>query len=172
MNRSVKLLLAALLSLAPVSAFAHDYKAGTLEIQHPNSRAMLPGAPVGGGFLTIVNTGSEPDRLVSATSPAAGEVQLHEMAMENDVMKMRHLENGIEIPAGATVELKPGGLHVMFMKVKEPFKEGAKVPATLVFEKAGSVDVEFHVGPAVGKAAEGHDAHEGHGGHEGHEGHN
>lgn len=162
MNNFSKLLCAALLSLAAAGAEAHEFKAGDLEIDHPNSRAMLPGAPVGGGFLTIVNNGSEPDRLVSVASPAAGDVQLHEMAMENDVMKMRKLENGIDIPAGATVEFKPGGLHIMFMDVKEPFREGTAVPATLVFEKAGPVEIEFSVGPAVGKAAESHEGHDGH----------
>jgi len=157
MTRFAKFLLAAFLSLTAAGAFAHGFKVGNIEIRHPNSRAMLPGAPVGGGFLTIVNTGGEADRLLSITSPVAGDVQLHEMAMENDVMKMRALETGIDIPAGATVELKPGGLHIMFMDVKEPFKEGRRFPATLVFEKAGPVEVEFVVGPAVGKAAGGHE---------------
>lgn len=124
--------------------------AGELELAAGFTKAMLPGQPVGGGFVTITNKGGEDDKLVSATSDKAGEVQLHEMAMEGDVMKMRQLNDGIAIPAGETVELKPGGLHLMFFKVSEPFKEGETVNVTLTFEKAGSVDVALPVGPARG----------------------
>lgn len=133
---------------------AHEFKLGDLEIVHPNSRAMVAGAPVGGGYLKIINHGKTDDRLVSARSSRARVMQLHEMTIENDVMKMREVSNGIAIPAGATVELKPGGLHVMFMKVVQPFKEGEMVKATLIFEKAGSVDVEFKIGPASGVSSE------------------
>ena len=114
---------------------------GSLEISGAFSRATLPNAPVGGGFLTITNSGSEADRLVSASSPVSADVQLHEMAMEGDVMKMRHLENGIEIPAGSTVTLEPGGLHIMFMGLKGALVEGESVPVTLTFEKAGTVEI-------------------------------
>ncbi len=124
--------------------------AGELELTAGFTKAMLPGQPVGGGFITITNNGGEDDKLVSATSAQAGEVQLHEMAMEGDVMKMRQLTDGIAIPAGETVELKPGGLHLMFFKVSEPFKEGETVKVTLTFEKAGAVDVALPVGPARG----------------------
>lgn len=124
--------------------------AGELELTAGFTKAMLPGQPVGGGFVTITNKGGEDDKLVSATSDKAGEVQLHEMAMEGDVMKMRQLTDGIAIPAGETVELKPGGLHLMFFKVSEPFKEGETVNLTLTFEKAGAVDVALPVGPARG----------------------
>lgn len=124
--------------------------AGELELTAGFTKAMLPGQPVGGGFITITNKGGEDDKLVSATSDKAGEVQLHEMAMEGDVMKMRQLTDGIAIPAGETVELKPGGLHLMFFKVSEPFKEGETVNVTLTFEKAGAVDVALPVGPARG----------------------
>lgn len=124
--------------------------AGELELTAGFTKAMLPGQPVGGGFITITNKGGEDDKLVSATSAQAGEVQLHEMAMEGDVMKMRQLNDGIAIPAGETVELKPGGLHLMFFKVSEPFKEGETVNVTLTFEKAGAVDVALPVGPARG----------------------
>lgn len=121
---------------------------GALEISGAFTRATLPGAKVGGGFLTIVNTGGEADRLVSASSPVSAETQLHEMAMEGDVMKMRELENGIDIPAGATVTLQPGGLHVMFMGLNGSLEEGKQVPVTLTFEKAGTVEVMLDIGPA------------------------
>jgi uncharacterized protein YcnI/copper(I)-binding protein len=122
--------------------------AGALKLSAGFVKAMLPGQPVGGGYVTIDNSGSADDRLVSASSPLAGTVELHEMAMVGDVMKMRRVDGGIALPAGKTTELKPGGLHIMFMKVKEPFKEGAKVPVTLTFEKAGAVDVVLPVGSA------------------------
>lgn len=128
-------------------------KLGDLEISGGATKAMLPGAKVGGGFLTIKNGGSADDRLVAVESPVAGRVEIHEMAMENDVMKMRKLDDGVVIPAGETVELKAGGLHLMFMQVSKPFAEGEMVPVTLVFEKAGKVDAKLAVGTAAGGAA-------------------
>ncbi len=147
-----RLFLAAMMVVATsaLAATAHHYTVGQIEISHPFTRAMIPGAKVGGGFMTITNNGSEDDRLISATSPAAPMVQLHQMSMEGDVMKMSQIEGGIVIPAGQTVKLEPGKLHVMFMKVSTPFKEGETVKATLVFEKAGSVEVEFKIGPPHG----------------------
>jgi copper(I)-binding protein len=150
MKRITSLAGALAAALIATAAFAHEYKAGDLEVVHPASRAMVPGAQVGGGFMQIVNHGKADDRLVSVTSPATPNVQLHEMAVTDGVMKMRQLKDGIPVPAGQTVELKKGGLHVMFMDVKTPFKEGDKVPAVLHFEKAGDVKVEFEVGPANG----------------------
>ncbi|GGA88693.1 hypothetical protein GCM10011491_15620 [Brucella endophytica] len=129
-------------------------KAGSVEISGAFVRAMVPGAKVGGGFVKLVNGGSEADRLVAATSPAAKRVEIHEMTMENDIMKMRQLKEGIAVPAGGTVELKPGGLHIMFMDVVKPFREGETVPVTLEFEKAGKVDVTFRVGPAGASSSE------------------
>lgn len=120
-------------------------KLGNLEITSAFTKAMLPGQPVGGGYLTVKNNGPADDMLVSVASPAAGTVELHEMAMQGEVMRMRKLDTGIAIPAGKTVELTPGGLHLMFMKVKEPFKQGDKVPVTLTFEKAGKMDITLPV---------------------------
>ncbi|KSV69976.1 DUF1775 domain-containing protein [Sinorhizobium sp. Sb3] len=134
-------------------------KLGDLEISGGSVKAMLPGAKVGGGFLTIRNGGAGEDRLVAVESPAAARVEIHEMKMENDVMKMRKLDDGVGVPAGETVELKAGGLHLMFMDVKTPFKEGEAVPVTLVFEKAGKVDATFPVGSAKGGAAAGGHKH-------------
>lgn len=158
----------AALALSATAALAHDFTIGNLEIHHPASKATLPGQPVGGGFMTIANKGTEADRLVSITAPdVSDDVQIHEMAIENDVMKMRQLPDGVEIPAGGTVELKSGGLHVMFMKIKHPLKEGESFKATLNFEKAGALDVTFKIESAKpGNAAggEGGANHEGHGG--------
>ena len=156
------------LALSASAVFAHEFTLGNLEIGHPASKATLPGQPVGGGFMTITNKGTEADRLVSITAPdVSDDAQIHEMAIENDVMKMRQLPDGVEIPAGGTVELKSGRLHIMFMKIKHPFKEGESFKATLNFEKAGALDVTFKIESAKpGNAAggEGGANHEGHGG--------
>lgn len=130
---------------------------GALEISDGFTRATLPNAPVAGGFLTIVNTGDEDDRLIDASVDFAAEAQLHEMALENDVMKMRRLADGIPVPAGETVTLAPGGLHLMFMQLSQPLVEGETVMVTLTFEKAGSVSVPLNVaGAGAGSGADSH----------------
>ncbi|HEU4986646.1 MAG TPA: DUF1775 domain-containing protein [Rhizobiaceae bacterium] len=131
-------------------AEASEVKAGDLTIGAPWARAMLPGQPAGGGYLTVTNAGSEADRLIGVSSPAAGKVEIHTMSVTDGVMTMRPVEGGLEIPAGATVELKPGGEHIMFMQVETPFKEGDTVPLTLEFEKAGKVEVSLPVRSARG----------------------
>lgn len=137
--------IAALAVLWSGAADAHDYKIGTLEIGNPWTRATPPTAPAGGGYMTITNKGTAPDRLISVKSPAAGMTQVHEMKMEGNVMRMRELEGGLAIPPGATVTLAPGGFHLMLMGLKTPLKQGEKVPVTLVFEKAGTIDVELAI---------------------------
>jgi copper(I)-binding protein len=137
---------------------AHDHhagaadtvKAGDLEIKGAWARAMLPGQPTGGAYLTITNSGANADRLLGAASPNAGKVEIHTMSMKDDVMVMRPLADGLEIPAGASVELKSGGEHLMFMNVTEPFMAGASVPVTLEFEKAGKVDLNLPVQAKAG----------------------
>jgi periplasmic copper chaperone A len=155
----IRTLVAALALTLAAPAFAHDITFGPLELNAPFARATLPNAPVAGGFLTIVNTGTEDDRLVSATAEIARETQIHEMAMEGDVMKMRQLTEGIAIPAGETVTLEPGGYHIMFMGLSGPFIEGETVPVTLTFENAGEVVVDLHVEGAAADAAAGHAGH-------------
>ena len=93
--------------------------------------------------MTITNKGTTADRLIAARSATSAKVEIHEMKMDGNVMRMRELDKGLEIPPGATVTLKPGGYHIMFMELKAPFAKDAKVPVTLVFEKAGSIDVEL-----------------------------
>ena len=136
--------IGAFLALAG-AASAHDYKVGDLVIDHPVARATPANAPVAGGFMTITNNGSQDDRLIAASSAVAGKMEIHEMAMEGDVMKMREIEGGIVIPAGETVMLVPGGLHVMFMQLGAQLKEGETHEAVLTFEKAGDVTVTFNV---------------------------
>jgi copper(I)-binding protein len=148
MNRILSGALALVLTLSPIAAFAHDVVTlGALEISGAFSRATLPNAPVGAGYLTITNTGTADDTLVSATSPVAGVTQIHEMKMEGDVMKMNEVEGGLVIPAGQSVTLEPGGFHIMFMELKQAFVEGSMVPVTLTFANAGTVEVELMVGP-------------------------
>jgi periplasmic copper chaperone A len=129
-------------------AMAAPVIAGDLTIEGYWVKAMLPGQPVAGGFLTITNKGAD-DKLISASSPKSARIELHEMAMKGDVMEMRAIEGGIAIPAGKTVELAPGGLHVMFFDVTETFKDGDMVPVTLTFEKAGAVELML---PVMAKA--------------------
>ena len=148
---SLKATLVAL-ALTIVPALAADpIKVGALEITGPFTRATLPGAQVGAGFMTITNTGSDADRLVSGVSAASKTVQIHEMAVVDGVMKMQELKDGLEIPAGGSVELKPGGYHVMFIDITAPFVEGSTVTVTLNFAKAGSVDVPLTVEAADAK---------------------
>ncbi len=153
--RSPLLALLALLLIAS-PAVAQDYKLGALEIGHPWARATPPTAPAGGGYLSVKNTGTEPDRLISISSPAAQTVQLHEMKMEGNVMRMRELDGPLEIKPGETVTLAPGGMHLMMMGLKGPLKQGEKVPLTLVFEKAGKIDVELVV-VAIGASPHHHE---------------
>jgi copper(I)-binding protein len=138
-------LIAAVFALIATAASAHDYKIGSLEIHHPWSRATPKGAAVAAGYMTITNKGTQSDRLVGGSTPAAGKFEIHEMAMDNGVMKMRPLPKGLEVKPGQTVELKPGSFHLMFVGLKAPLEKGTRVKGTLVFEKAGKVDVEYAV---------------------------
>lgn len=166
--------LAMLLALAPLHAHEHgDHPAaaesagialGDLTLSHAYTRAMPPNAPVAGGYLSIANAGDHDDRLVAATSPKATEVQIHEMTMNGSVMKMRELPDGLPIPAAETVELKPGGYHLMFIGVTDPFVEGQSVPLTLTFEKSGEVTLDLPVTAMRSHATDDIDA----GGHSGH----
>ncbi|RWL78616.1 MAG: copper chaperone PCu(A)C [Mesorhizobium sp.] len=139
-------ILSLLLLLACIpGALAHGFKVGDLEIEHPWSRATPPGAKVAGGYFTVVNKGSASDRLLSISSDISDKAELHEMGVKDGVMIMRPVEGGLEIPAGGKVALKPGAYHLMFTGLKRQPKQGEKFPATLTFEKAGTVKVEFAV---------------------------
>lgn len=144
MNRTVvSLFLAASLSAASLTAAAKP----VVTVTDAWARETAPGQVNGGGFAVISNKGSKDDRLVSGTSPVAAEVQLHTMSMDGGVMRMRQLVDGIPVPAGQTVTLKPGSLHVMFIGLKHPLKRGETVPVTLRFAKAGEIKVNFAVQP-------------------------
>ena len=137
------LMLAVAFAAASFTASAHGFRLGAIEIAHPNARPTAAGQSVGAGYFKLVNKGAA-DRLVSATTPAASMVELHSMSMDGNVMKMRQID-AIDVPAGQTVELKSGGLHLMLMGLKAPLKDGDRVPLTLKFEKAGSIKVIVNV---------------------------
>jgi copper(I)-binding protein len=138
------------LAFALGAAVAHaqdapSYKAGALQITQPWSRATPKGAQVAGAYFKITNTGTTPDRLLGGSTPIAGRFEIHEMSMDNGVMKMRPVQGGLEIKPGESVELKPGAYHVMMLDLKQPLNKGDHLKATLNFEKAGLVDIEYNV---------------------------
>ncbi len=124
---------------------ATEAAASAIAITAPWSRETSEGQKAGGAFMMIANTGTAADRLIGGSSPVAGRVETHTMEMDGDVMRMRELEDGLEVPAGGEVLLKPGSFHVMLMDLKEPLKAGEKVPLTLNFQGAGPVEVALEV---------------------------
>lgn len=142
-------------------AQAEDVSAGPLKISAPWARATPKGATIGGGYMKVTNTGTAPDRLLGGASDVAGRVELHEMSMDKGVMKMRPLTDGIEIKAGQTVEFKPSGNHLMLVGLKKPLTQGERVKATLQFEKAGKVDVNFTI-EGIGAQSSAPAGHTGH----------
>jgi copper(I)-binding protein len=170
MSLRLSLLALAMATACMTPSFAQDHAnhadpaaqvvtIGSIEISGPFTRATLPNAPVGGGFLTLTNTGAEDDRLLSATSAIARDTQIHEMAMQGDVMKMRQLTDGLVIPAGETVVLEPGGFHLMFMGLTGAIAEGDVIPVELTFEKAGTISVDLVAGASAADAPAGHAGH-------------
>jgi copper(I)-binding protein len=128
------------------------WKIGDITITTPWTRATPKSAPVAGGFLKITNNGKESDWLTGGHFTGAGHVEVHEMAIADGVMRMRQLSNGLEIKPGQTIELKPGGFHLMFMEMKQPVVEGKPVRGALTFRRAGTVEVDFAVAPIGGPA--------------------
>jgi hypothetical protein len=141
--------LAALCLAAP--AFAHDFTAGDLEIKHPHIPQPAASAKAAGGFMTIINNGTEPDRLIGIETGISLKSEVHESKVDaNGVGTMTHID-ALEIPAGATVTLEHGGYHIMFMGLTDPLTEGELHKASLIFEKAGYVEIEFSIDPATGQ---------------------
>ena len=126
------------------AASAHEYALKSIKIDHPFARATPPGAKTGGVFVTLENTGDRADRLMSVSSPVAGVAEIHETKLDAGMMKMREV-GPLEVKAGETVQLKPGGYHVMLSELKRPLKAGDKFPMTLEFENAGAVEVSVWV---------------------------
>jgi periplasmic copper chaperone A len=128
----------------PVAALAHQYQLKSLSIDHPFARATPPGAKSGGAYFVVENASLIPDKLIGVASPAAGSAEMHQMAMEGGVMKMRAVPV-LEIPPRGKLELKPGGYHLMLLDLKQPMRAGDKVPLTLTFQNAGSIVVSVEV---------------------------
>ena len=141
--------------LITTGAGAHEFKVGAIDIGHPWSRPTPKDANIAGGYLTITNKGKTADRLIGGASPAAGQIEVHEVVDVDGMTKTRPLANGIEIKPGKTVELKPGSLRIVLLGLKEPFQLGQKVKGTLVFEKAGPVEIVYNVEENPGAAVSG-----------------
>jgi periplasmic copper chaperone A len=137
-------LITAIALCLATTASAHAFQKGNIHIEHPYARATLPGQPVGGGYMKLMNQGTRKDRLLWAKSHIGKRTELHSMHMQGDVMHMQAVPH-IELPPGETIELKPGALHIMFMELKAPLKIGKQFPMTLNFEHAGTVRVMVEV---------------------------
>ena len=154
------LFAASIVASLTLPAQAKDVTVGSLKISAPWARATPKGASIGGGYMTVTNTGATPDRLVGGSTDISKSFEVHEMSMDNGVMKMRMLAKGLEIKPGQTVTFKPGSYHVMFIGLKHQLVQGHHFKATLQFEKAGKVNVDFvvggigaqSIGPAAGHA--------------------
>jgi periplasmic copper chaperone A len=142
-------------------ALAAEFKAGDITVKTPWSRATPGGAKVAAGYLVIENSADTPDRLVSATTEIAGRTEIHQMSMTDGMMKMRHVTDGVTVPAHGSVALEPSSYHLMLLDLKRPLKEGETFAGTLTFEKAGTVDVTFEV-KGLGAAAPDEGAHQPH----------
>ena len=160
------------LAIVTTSATAADVRIGDLKIEQFWTRATPGGAKVAVGYLTITNVGTEPDVLVSGTFEKSARVEVHEMKVENDIMRMREMADGLEIKPGETVTLKPGGSHLMFMGLSERLREGETVTGTVTFRRAGTVKLQFPV-RSIAAPSSGHDDHSSNGDHgaHNHEGH-
>jgi periplasmic copper chaperone A len=136
--------LALTLALGAAPATAQEFKAGDILVEKPWARATPKGAEVASGYLTIQNKGAAPDRLTGGTADF-GTVEIHQMSSANGVSQMRELKDGVNIPANGSVGLSPGGYHLMFTHLTHPLTKGESIKATLNFEHAGPVEVEFSV---------------------------
>jgi copper(I)-binding protein len=166
MRRSLSIRLA--LFAAAIAAVLHgreaaaaDFSVGSIQIGNPWTRATPRGADVAGAYMRLSNKGAAADRLIGGSSPVAGRFEVHRMTVEDGVMKMRPVDGGLEVKPGETVELKPGSFHIMLMGLRQPLEKGQKVKGSLVFEKAGTVEIEYAV-EALGASAPASGGH-GHG---------
>jgi copper(I)-binding protein len=145
----------AVAACAATGAVAHEYKVGAIDIAHPWSRPTPKDANIAGGYLIITNKGKTADRLLGGTSPVANPIEVHEIVDVDGMAKTRPVANGIEIKPGKSVELKPGALRIVLLGLKEPLLAGQKIKGTLVFEKAGPVDIIYNVEENAGAAVNG-----------------
>jgi periplasmic copper chaperone A len=141
------------------SAQGMEYRVGKIKVVAPWTRATPESSKVAGGFMSLINTGSEPDRLIGGSTQVSARLEIHEMHIVNGVAMMRQVNPGISLKPGAHVVLKPFAHHLMMMDLKQPLQSGQKIKGTLVFEKAGTVEIDYVVvpmganGPAAGARA-------------------
>lgn len=140
----MRLVAAALLLLLAAETMAHTHEKGDIQVRHPWSRATPPGAKVAVGYMEIRNLGSQPDRLLSASSAVAKRVEMHVTRREGEVSKMRQVES-FEIPARERLALRPGGSHLMLVDLARPLAKGERFTMTLRFERAGELGIELEV---------------------------
>ena len=141
-----KIIVALCLMATTISpALCQDVRVGDLIIHDARIRATPPEAPVAGGYLTIINLGSEVDRLIDVSAPFAAKTEIHEMKVENNIMRMRRIEGGIEIPADGSATLKPGGRHIMFIQLKEQLMHGEQKLVSFFFERNGRISIQVSV---------------------------
>ncbi len=158
----------AVAAIASVLAQAHEHTKGPLTVVHPWSRATAPSQKAGGVFLKIKNASDQPDRLIGVESDLSEVVSLHAMIRDGDVMKMRPVDGGVEVPANGEAVLAPGGIHVMLIGLREQLIKETTIPLTLIFERAGRIEIDAVVesagsrGPA-GTSAAGEGGHSQHG---------
>jgi copper(I)-binding protein len=155
-----KRFLTAFLSLLAIGTIADamaqapaTYRAGTIVVEGPWSRATPGGAKVAGGYMRITNAGSEPDRLVGGSTVVAERFEVHRSTVSDGIARMEPVTGGLEIAPGQTVELKPGSMHAMFVNLRQGLKPGETVKGMLVFEKAGVLKLEYWVGGIGAQAA-------------------
>ncbi len=148
--------------MASIAFASNEAKVGSLKIENPQARSTVPAQKMSGGFMKIENDSAAADKLISASSPVSRSMELHTMSMDNNVMKMREVKS-IDLPAKSKVELKPGGLHLMFIDLNKQLKAGDIIPVKLKFEKAGELEVKFQVmgnkPPAHGEPGHDHSKH-------------
>jgi len=162
MKTLVHILAAAALTAFGSPAHAQDFSVGDIKIENPWAKPSLKGVPNGAAYMTITNNGETDDTLLAAAADVSSAVELHTMSMTDGVMRMRQLEGGVPLPAGETVKLEPGGLHVMFIGLKQTLTAGESVPVTLTFEQAGTLEIEVNIEDQAGMSDD-HGAKDQHG---------
>ena len=154
----------AALSLLASIASAENFSAGSVEITNPWIRATPRGAGVAGAYMTIVNKGTQAERLMGGSIVGVSRFEVHRTVMDGNVAKMRPVEGGVEIKPGQSVALRPDSFHVMLIGLKQQFQQGQRIQGTLIFEKVGKMDVEFTV-ESMGATGPGHSMPMDHTGH-------
>jgi copper(I)-binding protein len=150
---------AAGLMFVAFAAQAEEFKAGNITIEHAWARPSAGTTKMSAAYMTLKNAGKEADTLKSASSPVAGEVSIHENINDNGVMKMRQVQGGLSIPAGGEVNLKPGGLHIMLMGLKQNLELGQTIPLKLSFANGGDTEIQAKIEKMPENASSGADHH-------------